>query len=210
MSLADATSVKTAASEQSSNRKTSTASSTTTIDADAAKRTAAEALSVDILQDLPSVFDDASPITPKSTKRKASVHEDERPTKLQVLDTLTSPSNVAPVAPMFGRSTISAASLARETPRILPDVTATVFPGFAIDPLLDEPVFEDQLDDDETAEESLRMFINADHQLVSPPLSSEDDCDDKEEIERKKTEFLRSAAAQAWKLQLEESAKVAA
>ncbi|KAK6342331.1 hypothetical protein TWF718_007733 [Orbilia javanica] len=219
---------------------------TPTIDPAAAKKTAEEALSSDILQGLPCIFDEiatasTSPVTPKSGKRRASSDDDDldaRPTKLRVLDqTLTSPASVAPVAPMFGRgastsssgassasisptkltsssssstTTLTAAANALTKPAI--SVPTSIFPGFDIDPILRDPEFEAQLeDDDETAEDTLRMFTNAEQQLFSPPLSDGDsEVGEKEDGNRTNEDFLREAAAEAWKLQLEEEIKAAA
>ncbi|KAK6518790.1 hypothetical protein TWF506_005925 [Arthrobotrys conoides] len=162
---------------------------------------------------------------------------DSRPTKLRVLDqTLTSPASVAPVAPMFGRgssnssggsstaisptklttsssssttaTTLAAAANALTKPAI--SVPTSIFPGFDIDPILRDPEFEAQLeDDDETAEDTLRMFTHAEQQLFSPPLS-DGDSEKEESGSRNNEEFLREAAAEAWKLQLEEEIKAAA
>ncbi|KAK6331301.1 hypothetical protein TWF730_004387 [Orbilia blumenaviensis] len=214
--------------------------STPTIDAAAAKKTAEEALESAIIQGLPNIFDEiASPATPKSGKRRASSDAedlDSRPTKLRVLDqTLTSPASVAPVAPMFGRGSTASSSATSSTaisPTTLTPSTSTVttvaaanaltkpaisvptsiFPGFDMDPILTDPEFEAQLeDDDETAEDTLRMFTHAEQQLFSPPLSDgASDSGDKEDSSRPNEEFLREAAAEAWKLQLEEEIKAAA
>ncbi|KAF3133635.1 hypothetical protein TWF703_006692 [Orbilia oligospora] len=163
---------------------------------------------------------------------------DSRPTKLRVLDqTLTSPASVAPVAPMFGRgssnssggssaaisptkltnnspsslsttaTTLAAAANALTKPAI--SVPTSIFPGFDIDPILRDPEFEAQLEDDETAEDTLRMFTHAEQQLFSPPLS-DGDSEKEESGSRNNEEFLREAAAEAWKLQLEEEIKAAA
>ncbi|KAK6515964.1 hypothetical protein TWF281_004555 [Arthrobotrys megalospora] len=230
-------SVTVSSTTPSSERRLSvpTPTTTTTIDAAAAKKTAEEALSSAILQGLPNIFDEiASPVTPKSGKRRASsdAELDIRPTKLQILDqTLTSPASVAPVAPMFGRGSTASSSGASSTAISPSTTTATtittattnaltkpaisvptsIFPGFDIDPILRDPEFEAQLeDDDETAEDTLRMFTHAEQQLFSPPLSDgASDSGDKEES-RPNEEFLREAAAEAWKLQLEEEIKAAA
>ncbi|KAK6527470.1 hypothetical protein TWF694_004458 [Orbilia ellipsospora] len=220
----------TVSSEAPSERKLSLP--TPTIDAAAAKKTAEEALSAAILQGIPNIFDDITPPTPKTaTKRRASAVElsdnDTRPTKLQILDqTLTSPASVAPVAPMFGRTAgtapNSAASSTAISPttvlpttgtRVIPD-TSSIFPGFAIDPLLQDPEFEAQLDDEETVEDTLKMFTHAEQQLFSPPLSdgTASENGDKEETTtttRGNEEYLRDTATEAWKLQLEEEVKVA-
>ncbi|KAF3219248.1 hypothetical protein TWF106_007090 [Orbilia oligospora] len=165
---------------------------------------------------------------------------DSRPTKLRVLDqTLTSPASVAPVAPMFGRGSsnssggssavISPTKLTNNSPSSSLSTTATtlaaaanaltkpaisvptsIFPGFDIDPILRDPEFEAQLeDDDETAEDTLRMFTHAEQQLFSPPLS-DGDSEKEDSGSRNNEEFLREAAAEAWKLQLEEEIKAAA
>ncbi|RVD87209.1 uncharacterized protein DFL_001452 [Arthrobotrys flagrans] len=183
----------------------------------------------------------SSPVTPKSAKRRASDDDadgfDVRPTKLRVLDqTLTSPASVAPVAPMFGRggsasssgcsstaiSPTRLTSSSSTTPTTLTaanaltkpaiSVPTSIFPGFDIDPILRDPEFEAQLeDDDETAEDTLRMFTHAEQQLFSPPLSDGDgEVGEKEGEGRNNEDFLREAAAEAWKLQLEEEIKAAA
>ncbi|KAF3914307.1 hypothetical protein AA313_de0200019 [Arthrobotrys entomopaga] len=225
----------TVSSEAPSERKPSLP--TPTIDAAAAKKTAEEALSAAILA-IPNLFDDITPPTPKTaTKRRASVVEAEdgaRPTKLQILDqTLTSPASVAPVAPMFGRTASTAPNSAASTTaisrtatglpttgtRVIPD-TSSIFPGFDIDPLLNDQEFEAQLDDEETVEDTLKMFTHAEQQLFSPPLSdgSASEAGDKEETTTTATtttttrgneEYLRDTATEAWKLQLEEEIKVA-
>ncbi|KAK6503876.1 hypothetical protein TWF481_008879 [Arthrobotrys musiformis] len=185
----------------------------------------------------------ATPVTPKSVKRGRTSSDDDdadeidvRPTKLRVLDqTLTSPASVAPVAPMFGRAgsssssssvsssstaispaklTATAAAVANALTKPAISVPTSIFPGFDIDPILRDPEFEAQLeDDDETAEDTLRMFTHAEQQLFSPPLSdgADSDAGDKDgDASRPNEEFLREAAAEAWKLQLEEEIKAAA
>ncbi|EPS41926.1 hypothetical protein H072_4128 [Dactylellina haptotyla CBS 200.50] len=216
----DAQESVTVSSETTSERKLSIP--TPTVDAAAAKKTAAEALSAAMLQGIPNLFDDITPLTPKTIKRRASddMELNVRPTKLQILDqTLTSPASIAPVAPMFGRATaasgsgssstaISPTSILPLNTRTIPD-TSSIFPGFAIDPLLQDPEFDAQLDD-ETAEDTLRMFTHAEQQLFSPPLSdSASDSEEKEETTRVNEDYLRDTATEAWKLQLEEAVKVA-
>ncbi|KAF3904385.1 hypothetical protein ABW21_db0201698 [Orbilia brochopaga] len=201
---------------------------TPVIDAAAARKTAAEALSSAILQGIFDADEILSAPTPKtSLKRRASEVEDSsesRPTKLQILDQtlVSSPTNIAPVAPMFGRRSTASASSASSTaisPTTVPatatvstsrasNATAAVFPGFDIDPLLADPVFDARLEE-ETAEETMRMFTHSDQQLFSPPLSDgSGETREKEGGSRGSHEdYLRDTAAEAWKLQLAEEAK---
>ncbi|KAF3927824.1 hypothetical protein ABW20_dc0102221 [Dactylellina cionopaga] len=215
----DAQESLTTSSETKSERRLSV--QTPTIDAAAAKKTAAEALSSSILQDLPSLFDDIVSPTSKNGKRRLSdTQQDERPTKLQILDqTLTSPASVAPIAPMFSRVSVVSTSTSSSTEisptTVSPSHTraisnaSSIFPGFPIDPLLQDPEFDAQLED-ETAEETLRMFTHAEQQLFSPPLSDgASDAGEKEGNTRGNEEYLRDTATEAWKLQLEEEVKVA-
>ncbi|EWC43845.1 hypothetical protein DRE_07289 [Drechslerella stenobrocha 248] len=208
-----------------------------TIDAAAARKTAAEALSSAILQgifDAEEALKNPGPLK-IATKRRASDIEDgdnPRPTKLQILDQtlVSSPTNVAPVAPMFGRrgaagasgsssTAISpttavpttVASAARTFSSTTTATSATAFTGYGIDPLLQDPGFDAQLEE-ETAEETLRMFTHSEQQLFSPPLSdgSGEAAREKKEDARGNEDYLRDTAAEAWKLQLEEEeAKVA-
>ncbi|KAK6355592.1 hypothetical protein TWF696_004691 [Orbilia brochopaga] len=228
----DAQDSLTTSSDSTSERRRSVA--TPVIDAAAARKTAAEALSSAILQ---GIFDTDEILTASasksSLKRRASDVEDSseaRPTKLQILDQtlVSSPTNIAPVAPMFGRrnttntSTASSSSTAispttvpstaaPSTSRAASSATAAVFPGFDIDPLLADPGFDARLEE-ETAEETMRMFTHSDQQLFSPPLSEgSSETREKEGSSRSSHEdYLRDTAAEAWKLQLAEEAKATA
>ncbi|KAJ6256445.1 hypothetical protein Dda_8946 [Drechslerella dactyloides] len=217
-------------SDTTSERRSSVA--TPVIDAAAARKTAAEALSSAILQGIFDADEILTASAPKSgLKRRASEVEENnaaaRPTKLQILDQtlMSSPTNIAPVAPMFGRRSTASTSTASSTaisPTTVPSTAApaatraaatanaAVFPGFDIDPLLADPGFDAQLEE-ETAEETLRMFTHSEQQLFSPPLSDgSSETREKEGSTRGSHEdYLRDTAAEAWKLQLAEEAKAA-